>query len=181
MKKNKKWIQIIILSIVLIIGVYTIVSNLTSSDDNKYPVEGSKAPDFTLAGLDNKTYKLSDYAGKAVLINFWGTFCPPCKKEMPALQSQYNLSKDKNVEFLEVNLDASRVTVQSFIDQYNLTLPILLDSEHVVRKQYGVVEYPTTLFIKPDGTIMKIHKGEMDEPFIENMLKKLTEGAQQGK
>ncbi|MCY9589410.1 thiol-disulfide oxidoreductase [Paenibacillus chitinolyticus] len=176
MKKNKKWVQIIILGIVLIIGVFTIVNNLTSADDKKYPVEGSKAPDFTLTGLDNKSYKLSDFKGKGVLINFWGTFCPPCKKEMPALQKQYDIWKDKNVEFLEVNLDTSRVTVQNFVDQYNLNLPILLDNEEKVRKQYGVVEYPTTFFVKPDGTVMKIHKGEMDEAFIADTLKKLTDG-----
>ena len=81
-----------------------------------------------------KTHELSDYKGKPVLVNFWGTFCPPCKEEMPDLQKMYDKWKSQGVVFLEVNVDKNKVTVQSFMDQYKLNMPVLLDAKEVVRK-----------------------------------------------
>src|ERR1700730_7333124 len=105
MKNNKKWLQLAIFAIVLVIGVFTIINNLSASGDKKYPQVGDKAPDFTLLDFNGKAHQLSDYKGKLVLINFWGTFCPPCKAEMPALQRQYDQWSAKGVQFLEINLD----------------------------------------------------------------------------
>jgi peroxiredoxin len=171
---KKKWVQIAIFAIVLIIGVFTIITNLSASDSKKYPQVGDKAPDFSLIGLDGKTHKLSEYKGKPVLVNFWGTFCPPCKEEMPALQRQYDQWSNKGVVFLEVNVDKNKITVQSFMDQYKLNLPVLLDAKETVRKVYGVMDYPTTFFIGADGKVEVKKIGQMTESYIDATLASLA-------
>ncbi|WP_240413910.1 thiol-disulfide oxidoreductase ResA [Paenibacillus periandrae] len=176
MGKNKRWIQLAIFAIAIVIGALTLFNNLYATD--KRPVEGAKAPDFTLSGLDGKKHTLSDYKGKTVMVNFWGTFCPPCKEEMPAIQHQFDKRDTQNVEFLALNLGESKITVQSFIDQYKITFPILLDDNEATRKRYGVSNYPTTFFISPDGKIAKIMVGEMSEVFIEKTLESIKASAQ---
>ncbi|TDF99306.1 thiol-disulfide oxidoreductase ResA [Paenibacillus piri] len=168
MGKNKRWVQLVIFSAVMIIGALTLINNLYAKD--KKPVEGSKAPDFALAGLDGKKHQLSDFKGKTVVVNFWGTFCPPCKNEMPAIQHQYDKRNVQQVEFLGLNLGESKITVQNFVEQYKISFPILLDDNEEIRKRYGVMQYPTTFFIGPDGKIAKIRIGEMDEAFIEQTI-----------
>ncbi|UJF31177.1 redoxin domain-containing protein [Paenibacillus hexagrammi] len=174
MGANKKWVQIGIFAIVLVIGVFTIITNLSASDSKKYPQEGDKAVDFSLVGLDGKTHQLSDYKGKPVLVNFWGTFCPPCKEEMPSLQKMYEKWSQKGVVFLEVNVDKNKVTVQGFMDQYSLNLPVLLDAKEEVRKKYGVMDYPTTFFVDSEGRVAVKRIGQMDEAYIDQTLSSLT-------
>lgn len=173
MGARKKWVQMTIFAIVLVIGVFTIMTNLSASDSKKYPQVGDKAPDFSLVGLDGKTHKLSDYKGKPVLVNFWGTFCPPCKEEMPDLQKQYD-KWGKDIVFLEVNVDKNKVTVQGFMDQYSLNLPVLLDAKEEVRKMYGVMDYPTTFFINPDGKVEVKKIGQMTESFIDQTISQMA-------
>lgn len=172
MGKNKRWVQLVIFSAVLLIGALTLINNLYATD--KKPVEGSKAPDFTLVGLDGKQHQLSDYKGKTVMVNFWGTFCPPCKDEMPAIQHQFDKRNSDQVVFLGLNLGESKITVQNFIDQYKISFPILLDDNEETRKRYGVMNYPTTFFIGPDGKIAKIWIGEMTEAFIEQTIASIS-------
>lgn len=174
MGRNKKWVQIGIFAIVLIIGVFTIITNLSASASKKYPQQGEKATNFSLVGLDGQTHELSDYKGKVVLMNFWGTFCPPCKEEMPDLQKQYDKWKSQGVVFLEVNVDKNKVTVQGFMEQYKLNMPVLLDANEVVRKLYGVMDYPTTFFIGTDGKIAVKKIGQMDEKFIDETIASLV-------
>jgi peroxiredoxin len=174
MKTNKKWLQITIFAVVLVIGVFTIINNLSASGDKKYPQVGDKAPNFTLLDFDGNAHKLSDYKGKPVLVNFWGTFCPPCKEEMPALQRQYDKWSSQGVVFLEVNLDTNKITAQSFMEQYKLSLPVLLDTKEEVRKDYGVLEYPSTFFIGADGKIAYKKIGEMQEAYLEETLASLS-------
>lgn len=169
--KHRKWIQISILSVVVLIAAYTIGSSLLA-DKEAFPEEGKKAPDFTLRGLDGSMHQLSDYHGKAVLLNFWGTFCPPCVDETPLLQEYYEKYKDDGFVILGVNLNESQVSVSGFVRQFNVTYPILLDKEQV-RKQYGVNRFPTTFFISPDGTIMEKWIGEIKEPQLEPRVRRL--------
>lgn len=173
MGKNKKWVQISIFAVILIVGAFTLMSHLFSSD--KKPTVGAKAPDFTLLGLDGKTYKLSDYKGKVVIVNFWGTFCEPCRNEMPALERQHAKWAGKNIQILGLNLDEPKIAVENFISQYKVTFPILFDKGEENRKRYGVSQYPTTFFVKPDGKIGAIRIGEMDEAYIEQTIQSLLQ------
>lgn len=180
MGKNKKSIQLIIFGIILVIGAFTIINNL-SSKAPEYPKEGSNAPGYTLLDLNGEKISFSDIAkGKIVIMNFWGTFCPPCKAEMPALQSQYEKWKDQGVEVLGINQDKSRITAQRFVEQYNISFLSLHDDAEAVRKMYGVTDFPTTFFIGADGIVKEIRVGEMTEDYIERTIKRLVEEKQVG-
>lgn len=168
MRQHRKWIQGVILTLVLLVGGYTIGSSLFAKED--IPREGSTAPDFTLTALDGSKVSLSDYRGRPVMVNFWGSWCEPCAREMPAIQRQYEKWKDKGLVVLGLNLDESNVTVQSFVQQTNVTFPILLDKELLMRDRYAVRYYPTTFFIDPSGKIVKIAVMEMDDAFIEQTV-----------
>ncbi|HEY0829194.1 MAG TPA: thiol-disulfide oxidoreductase ResA [Bacilli bacterium] len=171
MGKTKKYIQVAILGGILLIGGWAISDSLFS--DHKIPQVGDRAPDFTLQGLDGKEHRLSDYKGKVLLINFWGTFCPPCVREMPAMQRIYDKYKGEDFEVLAINLDESTVTVQSFVKQYKLTFPILMD-KNTVRRKYGVSSYPTSFFVDSNGRITDIVIQEMTDAFIESRITALN-------
>lgn len=163
MGKNKKWVQVIIILAVVVVGGYTVFSN--SLEDTKVPRIGDEAPDFTLRGLDGQQHSLVEYRGRAVLINFWGSYCPPCVREMPAIQKIHDEYKNRPFEVLGVNLDESIITVRGFVGQFGVTFPILLD-KNVVRKQYGVTAYPTSFFVNPQGEITAVKEGEMTVDYI---------------
>lgn len=172
MGKNRRWIQIVVFSAILLIGGYTIGMSFWNKET---PVKiGYKAPNFNLLGLDGQQYKLSDLKGKSVVVNFWGTFCPPCVEEMPALQRQHDQWNPKNVEVLGINLNESKVTVSSFVKQNEITFPILLDNDET-RKAYKVRSYPTTFFIDSNGIIRDIFVGGMKENDILLRINKLME------
>lgn len=115
--------------------------------------KGQIAPDFELTTLDGETVKLSDYRGKRVMLNFWATWCPPCRAEMPDMQKFH---EDKDVVILAVNLretESNTEKVQAFIDERDLTFPVLLDEETVVADQYQIQPIPSSFLIDSDGRI----------------------------
>jgi peroxiredoxin len=135
---------------------------------------GAKAPEFALTDLNGDLHRLSDYHGHFVVVNFWGTFCPPCREEIPALVRQYAEWSDQGVQLLGINLQAdNEAAVERFVSSNAITYPILADQQDVVRKRYRVTEYPTTFFINPEGIITEIKKGAMEEAFIRKVI---TEG-----
>lgn len=172
MGKNRKWIQTAILAVVLLIGGWTIGTSLFG-DTEKAPQAGDKAPSFAVKGMDGKTLKLDDLKGKPAVVNFWGTFCEPCRNEMPALQKQADKWAPSGLAVIGMNLGENAVTVKSFIEQYKVRFPVYLDEEEAVRKRYGVMYYPTTFFLKPDGTVFRIKVGEMDEAYIDQTVSDL--------
>ncbi|NBI30432.1 redoxin domain-containing protein [Chengkuizengella marina] len=170
MKNNKKWVQYIILILFVVIAGVTLFSGVLSTDE--VPEVGNFAPDFSLKGLDGQVYQLSDFEGKPVVVNFWGSFCEPCVREMPAIEDIYNKYQSKDLIILGVNLDEPEVTVQSFVNQVGVTFPILLD-KNIVSDQYDVRYYPTTYFIDANGIIMEKKIGEMSESYLIQTVNKL--------
>ncbi|WP_438445560.1 peroxiredoxin family protein [Gorillibacterium sp. sgz5001074] len=169
MGKNRKWIQLVILGAILLIGGWTIGTSLTERSD-QIPQNGDKAPEFSVKGLDGSALKLSDLKGKPVVLNFWGTFCLPCRDEMPALQRAADKWASSGVTVLGMNLGENAVSVKSFVEQYKVRFPVYLDKDETIRKRYGVMSYPSTFFIRPDGTIFEKKIGEMDDAYIEQTL-----------
>lgn len=142
--------------------------------------EGEMPPDFELSSLDGETIKLSDYKGKKVILNFWATWCPPCKAEMPHMQQFYETKADKqNVEIIAVNLTyAERVSnkrskVETFRNEYKLTFPILLDENGEVGKTYRPITIPTSYLIDTNGIIRKKIIGPMDEEMMEQLVSEM--------
>lgn len=132
---------------------------------------GEKAPDFELKTLDGKTVKLSDYRGKKVILNFWATWCPPCKAEMPDIQKYYN-EADDNVEILAVNIDP-QYDVKKFVRDANVTFPVLLDSKDEVNTLYKILTIPTTYFIDGEGIIRSKHLSVMTTEIIREHIKNM--------
>ncbi len=113
-----------------------------------------QAPAFSLDRLDGERAGLSDFAGKVVLLNFWATWCSPCRKEMPAMQRLWERYREQGFVILAVSADkGSRKQVKSFVEKHALSFPILLDPQGEVRKQYEVVGLPMSYLIGRDGRI----------------------------
>ncbi|MFS0672589.1 peroxiredoxin family protein [Ornithinibacillus sp. 179-J 7C1 HS] len=114
---------------------------------------GNKAPDFQLQTLSGDTVKLSDFRGNRVMINFWATWCPPCRAEMPDME---RFHQDKDVVILAVNLtdtEPSLEDIEKFSDEYKLTFPILLDENLDVATLYMIQPIPTTYMVDSNGII----------------------------
>ena len=124
-------------------------------DDRSVEI-GKPAPDFVLQDLDGNLVRLSDFRGKTVVLNFWATWCPPCRAEMPALQAMYDqrLPQDDFVVLaVDLLFEDSAGAVTDFVDDFELTFPVLLASEESVVRRYGVRGLPATFFIDRDGVL----------------------------
>ncbi|RFU70407.1 TlpA family protein disulfide reductase [Peribacillus saganii] len=132
---------------------------------------GAKAPDIQLSDLDGNTVKLSDLKGKKVMLNFWATWCPPCKEEMPAMQDFYN-EMDDNEAILSVNIDPEN-DVKDFAGKMGITFPIVLDHGGKVYDSYQVISIPTTYFIDSDGIIREKFIGAMTKDEMESKMDNL--------
>jgi len=114
---------------------------------------GNKAPDFKLNDLSGKTYQLSNLKGKKVMINFWTTWCPPCKKEMLDVEI-FSKEMDDQLIVLAINIDGGNERgVQEFVQARKLSFPILLDKKDLVSNRYQIISIPTTFFIDERGII----------------------------
>ncbi|WP_226035298.1 peroxiredoxin family protein [Aquibacillus saliphilus] len=134
---------------------------------------GGIAPDFELETLEGETVRLSDYRGQRVLVNFWATWCPPCRAEMPDMQKLYNY---EDVEILAVNMtdtESSESTVTEFVDDLDLTFPVLMDVDAEVVTNYQVRAYPTSYMIDSNGRIQFIAMGAMNYDLMVQELEKM--------
>lgn len=136
---------------------------------------GLRAPDFTLLNQKGQEVRLSDYRGQTVFLNFWASWCPPCKVEMPYMQDFYTNHQSEEVMILAVNmthLEKSGSDVDSFIVKNGLTFPVLYDRNGDSTHRYEVVAYPTTYVISPDGTISERFQGAIDEDLMVRAFRK---------
>lgn len=136
------------------------------------PEVGDLAPDFVLADLDGNEVRLSDYAGETVILNFWATWCAPCRVEMPELQAVQEDYAFADVNVLAVNQGEDAERVRDFYDEVGLSLPGLLDSDGKVGQTYGAFFLPSTLFINPDGEITVFHRGIISRKQVEDYLQR---------
>lgn len=127
------------------------------------PEVGYLAPDFTLPSLDGQTVRLSDLRGKAVLLNFWATWCAPCRLEMPTMEKAYQEYKSRGLEILAVSLDAgSNSVVKHFMQELQLDFPVLLDPNMEVLRLYRQFSIPATFLIDKQGIVRHRELGYRD-------------------
>ncbi|MFQ5882995.1 MAG: peroxiredoxin family protein [Candidatus Methylomirabilales bacterium] len=146
----------------LLIGFSLVISQLGGSRavPEVRPEVGFLAPDFALPDLEGKTVRLADLRGKGVFLNFWATWCPPCRLEMPTMQQAYEENKERGLEILAVSIDAgSKKAVQDFVEEFKLTFPILLDPAMEVLSKYRTVSLPATFLIDRQGVVRYKHVG----------------------
>lgn len=139
------------------------------------PLVGGPAPFFELKNVEGRTIRLSDLHGKFVVLNFWATWCVPCIKEMPELQKAHQLLKKKGVKILAINLGEKTSKIKKFLQEYRLSIPVLLDGYGNTSAKYRVIRLPVTYFITPDGILREeMFGGGLTQEIIENKVNQLT-------
>ena len=143
--------------------VVTLVITITCSQAEAKEEVQHTASDFTLKNLGGQEVSLRQFRGKYLLINFWATWCGPCKIEMPSLEKLYRQFKSDNFDMIGISNDmfGERV-VRPYIKATNLTFPMLLDQRMIVSRQFGIVSLPTTILIDPHGIIIGVLQGAED-------------------
>jgi peroxiredoxin len=173
---RKRTLYIMLAAVVLAVSV--ILAALLPWRVPQQNTVSSQAANFTLTALDGTEVSLSQFGGQPVLINFWASWCIPCRDEMPELIRAYEAHKAEGLMILGVNLtySDSLPNVQKFVDEFNITFPVLLDTDgSVALRLYQIPGIPTSVFIHRDGTIARIQVGVMNarqiDQFVGEILK----------
>lgn len=172
MKKRRLVMRTIILLVLCAAVVYTLYANFTK-DNHQSVAVGSKAPDFVLTDLEGHKHRLSDYRGQGVFLNFWGTWCPHCKQEMPYINNQYHQFRDKGVQVLAVDIQESPLAVNEFASRYHLDFPIMIDTNKEVMTAYGIDPLPATFLIDKNGKVIKYYTGQLSENLVREFMEKI--------
>ena len=142
-------------------------SNTSSSSNNSSLI---KATDFKLKDLEGNEVSLSQLKGKKVFLNFWATWCPPCKAEMPFIEKIYQETKDSDLVIISVNVGEDAQTVKAFMNSNGYHFTALLDTENKASAIYNITAIPTSIFIDKNGYIVKTHTGTLSYEDMKNNL-----------
>ena len=156
---------------ILIIPVLLLLLTGCSVGFTKSTTQEKLAPDFRLKNLEGQLVTLSEFRGKPVLINFWASWCQPCREEMPYLQQVYDEWASKGLVLLTIDIGETPATIKKFFAENNLSLPVLLDTDKEVSQEYGITGVPETFLIDKNGIIRKKQIGAYpNKKAIENDL-----------
>lgn len=158
-KINFLWIALLLTLLLL-----SSCDNSTSDQPLTKVSSASKvATDFTLMNMQGEPVTLSQYHGKVVILNFWATWCPPCREEMPSMERLYQKYKEYGLVMLAVNTEKNgKKAVSQFLQKTPYSFPILLDSDSVVQNAYGVFRFPESFIIDRNGVVVKKIVGGRD-------------------
>jgi len=171
-KKRRLVMRTVILLLLAAALVYTLYINFFTSKE-KVAV-GDKAPDFVVTDLNGKEHHLSEYIGeKGVFLNFWGTWCEPCQREFPYIDTYYQEYKDQGIEVIAINVGEPKFSVNNFIKKYDLSFPVVIDKGNQLLNAYGIDPLPTTLLIDKDGEVVKIITGEMTNKMVRDYMEQI--------
>lgn len=175
------WLGIIVI-IALVGGIFVAFNAASGNDDvttvsdaanssglEPAPIAGHPAPDFTLRTLDGDQVSLSDFRGQPVIINFWATWCGPCRIEMPEFQEAFAEHQADGLIVLGVNLTErdSVNAVPGFLDEFGLTFPVVLDEAGEVANTYKVFGQPASIFVDQNGDVHQVFYGPVNKAFID--------------
>lgn len=160
---------VIILSLISLMG-YAIFGNPNNVKTS--PLIGKKAPEFTLRTFDGQELKLSDLEGKTVLLNFWASWCMPCREEAQALENSWQIYKDQEVVFIGVNVWDDNSNAQRYLTQFGGGYPHGLDPNEEIQVDYGVGGVPETFFINSSGNVSDKFTGPLTEQIIDYFVLK---------
>ncbi|HBX69579.1 MAG TPA: hypothetical protein DEH25_09420 [Chloroflexi bacterium] len=148
---------------------------LLGTESLPVPEAGASAPDFELTSLSGESLQLEDYRGQIVLLNFWATWCAPCRLEMPDFQARAE-QYPADLAVVAVNNAESQAEVQAFVDDLKLSFDVLLDPQAEVQRLYLVRGYPTSFLIDREGILRVQHIGLMDAAELDGYLRDLGLG-----
>ena len=160
-------LALILLGALVVTGCSTTSQGATSIGLNV----GNLAPDFTLTDLDGNQVTLSDFRGKAVFINFWATWCPPCRAEMPEIEAVYQAYKDRDVVVIGVDLNESVNEVRQYVEEGGYSWIFVIDTG-LVSRNYRVTAIPTSFFLDKEGIIRDVSIGAMSRVTMASKLAK---------
>ncbi|WP_066193138.1 MULTISPECIES: thiol-disulfide oxidoreductase ResA [Gracilibacillus] len=176
-KRNRFIFRLSILVVLFGALVFAVFNNLTA-DEGAIVDVGDEALDFSLKQVatteEANNLQLSDYEGKGVMLNFWGTWCEPCEREMPYMEQLYPEYKEKGVEIIAVSVDSTELVIDNFANKYGLTFPIVHDENKQVLDAYGVRPLPTTYFIDEHGVVQERVLGELTLENLEGYLQQIV-------
>lgn len=142
-------------------------------------LQGQDAPDFELEQMNGETFRLSDHRGEVIVVNFWATWCPPCKKEIPGFVELQNEFGSEGVLFVGVSLDEGGFdAVRPFAEKMDINYPLVVDDGTVASKYGGVRALPTSFVVGPEGKIQYARPGFLPENVLREKLKPLLKKAE---
>jgi cytochrome c biogenesis protein CcmG, thiol:disulfide interchange protein DsbE len=157
--------------LVIVCGVWVYRARMADHSAPAAPKTDSRlAPDFSLSSIDGRPVSLSDWRGRIRLLNFWATWCIPCREEMPEIESAYQTWQDQGFVVLSINETDNSDAVQEFVQTFHPTFPILLDRDGIAAKSYRVAGLPTSIFIDREGAVHIVKVGAVNSTYIESQL-----------
>ena len=162
----------------LVAVIVLVVTGVVHADQTLTPVPGNiPAPDFSLQDIDGNLHRLSEYRGRPVIINFWATWCPPCREEIPSMNRAWQVLREEGIAMLAINVGEDEDTIFVFTADYPADFPLLLDQSGDIIGQWPVKGLPTTYVIAPDGSIAyrAIGGREWDDDELLDVIRKLKE------
>ena len=177
MKSRFSWVLILVALTLLGISWIAISRDQTGGNAEKAglteaPIAGYLAPKFTLSSTIGEELSLSDYTGRPVVLNFWATWCPPCRAEVPHFQ---DASVKYNGQAVIIGVDQGELlpVVADFGTSFNVSYPLLLDQDSAVNRKYGVAALPTTVFVDADGVVREVYTGIINNAVLEDRIERL--------
>jgi cytochrome c biogenesis protein CcmG/thiol:disulfide interchange protein DsbE len=136
---------------------------------------GQPAPDFTLSLFNGKTFRLAEHRGQPVVINFWASWCTPCRAEMPDFEKIYQVYRERGIVFVGVAVRDDPAAARGLLDELAITYPAGIDEDDAISRPYRLIGMPMTVFIDPAGTVVDKHTGALSEAqlvrFVEEMAR----------
>ena len=154
---NRTWFQtaFVVLLLVSLAGAAPIAATASEAGQTLHAVpDRPVAPDFELSDIDGVVHKLSAYRGTVVVVNFWATWCPPCREEMPSMQRAWERIQDEDIVMLAIDVGEDEDTIFTFTADYPVEFPLLLDQDSSVIQRWPVRGLPTTFVVDPEGRIV---------------------------
>jgi len=179
------WRRLVITVLVIVPILWLLAYGFTR--DSRYiqsPLVAKPAAPFTLTLFDGRVVKLSDFRGKAVFLNFWASWCPPCRSEARDLEAAWQKVKDQDMVFIGIALQDTEKNARAFLEEFNVTYPNGMDASGKISVDYGVWGIPESFFIDPEGRITYKHLGGMRASLVTVKLEEALRGivtAQEGK
>jgi peroxiredoxin len=166
------------LALLALAGPLRVSAAAPADDEGLTPMpDRPSAPAFDLKDPQDRPQRLADYRGKTVILNFWATWCPPCREEMPSMQRAHEAVSGDGIALVAINVGEDAETIREFLDSYPVEFPLPMDLDSSVVQSYPVKGLPTTFVIDPDGRLAYVATGgrEWDDPKILEQVRSLKD------
>lgn len=156
--------------ILLFVGIGIVAIILIMSSNQPVSGEVGSHPEFSATTLTGETVTLSDYRGQVVMLNFWATWCPPCRAEMPNIEAAYEQYQSQGFQVLAINNAESPAQIAPFASSLGLRFPVVLDTDARLQRQFALTGYPTSLFIGRSGEVYASHYGMVSPQQLDSYI-----------